>query len=242
MYVCVYVCMYVILVKHHNWMSPIYLIMCSDFGRWIQLIHFKLSVVSHARTAILWHAVPCQSLNAPAGSMEELRGWHLLIATSMCRSWFSQIFLPLCPGPRTGWEGSQHKDSFARRNSSWKWVPTQSENLQDRSRKALVGSNLVLSHTSTGVMPLLPFYLLQKPLRQTNVLTCVGAFIYQLPQEWHLAEVHDQEEEDEGADLAPRETLGGRMGRFGVQLSLKAEFCRTNFKSRLGWIARFLGP
>ena len=53
MYVCVYVCMYVILVKHHNWMSPIYLIMCSDFGRWIQLIHFKLSVVSHARTAIL---------------------------------------------------------------------------------------------------------------------------------------------------------------------------------------------
>lgn len=84
-------------------------------------------------------------------------------------------------------------------------------------------------------MPLLPFYLLQKPLRQTNVLTCVGAFIYQLPQEGHLAEVHDQEEEDEGADLAPRETLGGCMGRFGVQLlSLKAKFCRTNFKSRLG--------
>ena len=73
-------------------------------------------------------------------------------------------------------------------------------------------------------MPLLPFYLLQKPLRQTNVLTCVGAFIYQLPQEGHLAEVHDQEEEDEGTDL----------GRFGVQLSLKAKFCRTNFKSRLG--------
>ena len=151
-----YLYMY-ILVKHHNWMSPIYWIMCSDYGRWIQLIHFKLSVVSHARMAILWHAVPCQSLNAPAGSMEELRGWHLLIATSMCRSWFSQISLLLCPGPRTGWEGSQHKDSFARRNSSWKWVPTQSENLQDRSRKALVGSNLVLSHTSTGVMPLLPF-------------------------------------------------------------------------------------
>ena len=74
----------------------------------------------------------------------------------------------------------------------------------------------------------------KKALRQTNVLTCGGAFIYQLPQEGHLAEVHDQEEEDEGADLAPRETLGGCMGRFGVQLSLKAKFCRTNFKSRLG--------
>ena len=36
-------------------MSPIYWIMCSDFGRWIQLIHFKLSVVSHARMAILCH-------------------------------------------------------------------------------------------------------------------------------------------------------------------------------------------
>ena len=102
MHVCMYVCQYIyihiyILVKHHNWMSPIYWIMCSDYGRWIQLIHFKLSVVSHARMAILWHAVPCQSLNAPAGSMEELRGWHLLIATSMCRSWFSQISLLLCP-------------------------------------------------------------------------------------------------------------------------------------------------
>ena len=64
MHACMYVCMYVnvnihlylymyILVKHHNWMSPIYWIMCSDFGRWIQLIHFKLSVVSHARMAIL---------------------------------------------------------------------------------------------------------------------------------------------------------------------------------------------
>ena len=110
------------------------------------------------------------------------------------------------PGQGRDGRGVNTRILFARRNSSWKWVPTQSENLQDRSRNALVGSNLVLSHTSTRVMPLLPFYLLQKPLRQTNVLTCVGAFIYQLPQEGHLAEVHDQEEEDEGADL----------GRFGV--------------------------
>ena len=68
MYICIYICIYIymyiyiyiriyiytyILVKHHNWMSPIYWIMCSDYGRWIQLIHFKLSVVSHARMAIL---------------------------------------------------------------------------------------------------------------------------------------------------------------------------------------------
>ena len=95
--------------------------------------------------------------------------------------------------------------------------------LKDRSRKVLVGSNLVLSHTSTGVMPLLPFYLLQKPLRQTNVLACVGAFIYERPQEGHVPGVHNQEEE-EGADIAPRETLGGLMGSCGAQLSPEAKF------------------
>ena len=86
--------------------------------------------------------------------------------------------------------------------------------LKDCSRKALVGSNLVLSHTSPGVMPLLPFYLLQKPLRQTNVLTCVGAFNYECPQEGHFPGVHKQEE---GADIAPRETLGGLLGSCGAQ-------------------------
>ena len=97
--------------------------------------------------------------------------------------------------------------------------------LKDRSRKALVGSNLVLSHTSTstGVMPLLPFYLLQKLLRQTNVSTCVGAFIYERPQEGHVPAVQNQEEE-EGTDIAPRETLGGLMGSCGAQLSPEAKF------------------
>ena len=57
----------------------------------------------------------------------------------------------------------------------------------------------------------------------SDVLTCVGAFIYERPQEGHVPGVHNQEEE-EGADIAPRETLGGLMGSCGAQLSPEAKF------------------
>ena len=93
---------------------------------------------------------------------------------------------------------------------------------EDRFCKALVGSNLPLFHSSTGVMPLLPFYLLQKPLRQCNVLACVGAFIYELPQQGHVPDVDDQDEE--AADIAPRQKLGRLMGSGGAGLSTKDKF------------------